>query len=240
MALLGVWLQAGCMSSGPRNEYPALGGSPGTEEKELPPSKSAKLCLKLAADLEQSGHDLEAAAEYEKARQYDPKLRISRRLGLVYERLGEYRRAQTEYEQALKENPKNAVMLNDLGYLYYSRGKWDDAEKALRDALAVNPKYDRAWINLGMTLGQKGDYPASLEAFRHAVSEAEVHSNLGFVLMTQGKRPEAKQAYRAALAREPDLIVARAALAKLENPTLPAAGSAASPDPTVLPASYRH
>ena len=230
-ALVGVGLHAGCMSPASRmanSVAPPLAGNPGTAERDLPASKSAKLCLTLAADLEKNGHDLEAAAEYEKARQYDPKLRISRRLGLVYERLGEYRRAQIEYEQALKEQPKNAVVLNDLGYLYYSRGKWDDAEKALRDALAVNPKYGRAWINLGMTLGQRGEYAESLDAFRHVVSEGEAHSNLGFVLMTQGKRQEAKQAYREAITRDPDLGVARAALAKLENPTLPAAGPGAS------------
>jgi Tfp pilus assembly protein PilF len=224
VAALGVGLHAGCMSTGNHTASPtgsAVASNPGTEERQLPASKSAKLCLTVAADLERNGHDAEAAAEYEKARQYDPKLHISRQLGLVYERLGEFRRAQTEYEQALRENPKNAVVLNDLGFLYYSRGKWDDAEKALRDAVAVNPKYARAWINLGLTLGQKDQYAESLEAFRHVVGEGEAQANLAFVLMTRGKRQDAKQAYREALARDPDLTVARAALCKLENPTLP-------------------
>src|SRR5262249_39996463 len=102
-----------------------------------------------------------------------------------------------------------------------NRGQWDEAEKSLRGAVALNPKYGLAWNNLGLTLGQKGQYSESLAAFKHAVPEPEAFANLGFVLMTQGKKEEAKQAYREALARVPDLRVAQAALVRLESPTPP-------------------
>lgn len=195
----------------------------GEPEKELPAKESAKLCLTLAESMEQNGHDLEAAAEFEKARQHDPKLKVSRRLGMAYERLGEFKSAQTEYERAAKEDPKDAAPHNDLGYLHYSRGKFAEAEKHLRDAIALNPKYDRAWINLGLTLGQQRKYDESLEAFQKAVSPGEAYANLAFVFLSQGKREEAKQSYREALKRDPDLRVARTALAKLDaSSTLPA------------------
>ena len=72
-------------------------------------------------------------------------------------------------------------------------------------------------------------YGKALEAFQHAVCPAEAHSNLAFTLTTQGKREEAKQAYRQALAMEPNLLIARQALAKLEQPDATKAGAGQSP-----------
>lgn len=232
---VGLVLQAGCLNSSRRSEdliAPLASGAP-PKEKELPPDESAKLCLNMAEAMERSGHDMEAAMEFEKARQYDPKLKVARRLGMIYERLGEFRLAQAEYEKALQENPKDPVVYNDLGYMHYRRGRFDEAETNLRQAVALNPKYARAWINLGLTLGQKGNFDASLAAFEKAVSPAEAYSNLAFVYLSLGKREEAKQAYREALKREPDLRVARANLAKLERPmTDPAVSPARHTEPT--------
>src|SRR6185369_9509476 len=111
-----------------------------------------------------------------------------------------------------------ADLLNDLGYCYYSRGKWTDAETTLRKAVTANPQHQRAWVNLGMTLAQMERYQESFEAFTHAVPAAQAHCNLAFILTTQGKRDDAKQAYRLALNFDPGLTLARAALQKLENP----------------------
>ncbi|MCS6978044.1 MAG: tetratricopeptide repeat protein, partial [Gemmatales bacterium] len=46
----------------------------------------------------------------------------------------------------------------------------------------------------------------------------EAQVNLAFIYQTQGKREEAKEAYRKALALQPELDLARRALAKLEAP----------------------
>ncbi|MCS6977433.1 MAG: tetratricopeptide repeat protein, partial [Gemmatales bacterium] len=50
----------------------------------------------------------------------------------------------------------------------------------------------------------------------------EAQVNLAFIYQTQGKREEAKEAYRKALALQPELDLARRALAKLEAPPKPA------------------
>jgi len=192
---------------------------------ELSPASSAKVNLSMAQVMEGNGHAAEAAFHYEKARQSDPTLHVAARLARLYDRLGDAPHALAEYQRALKENPKDADVLASLGYFYYTRGQWAEAEENLRHALTLNAKHQRAWVNLGLTLGEQGQYAESLEAFRKAVSEGEAHSNLAFLLTTQGKREEAKQEYRRALELEPNLAIARRALEKLEQPgPAPAAG----------------
>jgi Tfp pilus assembly protein PilF len=155
-------------------------------------------------------------------------LHVARQLAPLYDRLGDTPHALAEYQRALKENPDDADVLNGLGYFYYSRGQWPEAEETLRRALGVNPRHARAWVNLGLTLGAQGQCAESLDAFRKVVSEAEAHSNLAFLLMTQGKREEAKKEYCRALELDPNLAIARQALDKLEHPGAPASGR---PDP---------
>ena len=193
-------------------------GNTGAAKPELSPASSAKVNLKLAEVMEKNGHLADALFHYEKARQSDPSLHIAARLARLYDRLGNEARALAEYQRALKEEPRDADVFASLGYFYYARGKWAQAEENLHHALNINPKHQRAWVNLGLTLGEQGQYAESLDAFRKAVSEAEAHSNLAFVLTTQGKREEAKQEYRRALELEPNLVIARRALDKLEHP----------------------
>jgi Tfp pilus assembly protein PilF len=185
---------------------------------ELPPAEAGQVCLGLAQSLRERGHDTDAIIMYERARQYNPKLtHVSRTLAVLYDRQGNYERAQAEYQQALRHQPDDADLHNDLGYCHYNRGKWAEAEKHLSRAVALKPDHARAWINLGMVLGQQGRYEESLEAFARVVSPAQAQCNLAFLLTTQGKRAEARVAYRQALELDPELRLARAALAKLEQ-----------------------
>jgi Flp pilus assembly protein TadD len=193
-------------------------GTAAKKEQELPIDKTADLCVALAEQLEKQGHEAEAAAQYERARQCKPSLNISRRLAVIYDRQGDYQRAIVEYEKALKHEPKNADILNDLGYCHYTHGRWADAEKCLTQAITLDSKNKRAWINLGLALGQEERYKESLEAFTKGSSVAEAHCNLAFILLTQNKFDEAKREYQKALELQPDFALAQAAVDRLNNP----------------------
>jgi Tfp pilus assembly protein PilF len=194
-------------------------------EPELPPRATAQINLKLAENFEKTGHNEEAAAFYERAREADPKLPgISKRLALLYDRLGKTDQAAAEFQKAIKAAPQDPEVLNGLGYFHYNRGQWDDAEKYLRQATTLDPQYRRAWVNLGMVLCQQQHYDDGFAAFTHAVSNAEAHSNVGFILTVQGKFNEARAEYRQALASNPNLTIARMALAKLERQESSSAG----------------
>jgi len=227
-------LASGCHTLPMPSSSDSQPGAPGTVDrggdKDLPPSEAARVCLRTAHELEKAGRIPQAIVLYEKARTDNPNLReASWRLAVLYDRLGDTARSQAEFQRLLQRNARDADVLNDLGYSYYNHGQFQYAETYLREALAANPKHARAWINLGMVLGEEGRYAESLDAFSHSVPPAQAQCNLAFVLTTQGKREEAKAAYRQALSLDPNLVIARGALEKLEH--APASNSAQSPLP---------
>jgi tetratricopeptide (TPR) repeat protein len=187
------------------------------DKQLLPPDRAAQLSLTTAQMLEKNGHEAEAVLQYEKARQYNPRLTnaTARHLAVLYDQQGEFPKAIAEYKRALQQSPKDPDLLNDVGYCYFQMAEWAEAEKWFRHAVEMNPSHKRAWTNLGMTLGQQQRYAESLEAFKRAVGPAEAQCNLAFVYSTQGKHAEAHQAYMTALNIQPDLQLARAALTKL-------------------------
>jgi Tfp pilus assembly protein PilF len=221
---------AGCQLISRENLAAANGETTPANKTELPPKAAAEVCLATADNLDNAGRGDEAIALYEKARQKGGNTpHISRRLALLYEQQENFGKALDEYKQLLSKSPKDADLLNDIGYCYYNQGNWVEAEKYLRQAVAVNSKHARAWINLGMTLAQSHQTAESLEAFTKVVSPAEAQCNLAFIFMTQKKLDEAKAAYRHALTLDPDLALARAALAKLEQPAAPPAPATTRP-----------
>ncbi len=207
---------------------------------ELPNKESARLCLRTAQEYEKSGETEEAIRLFEKARAADPTTAkvASRRLAVLYDSTGDFGKAMTEYEALLKAHPKDADLLNDLGYSYYSRGDWANAESCLLKAVQFDPNHKRAWINLGLTQAQLGKWDESLQTFSKVVRPAEAHSNLAFVLAAQGKTAEAMAQYREALTLDPNLRAAQTALAHLDKPITPGAATAkpARIDPAIAAA----
>jgi tetratricopeptide (TPR) repeat protein len=201
---------------------PAASPTTTVKHHDLPNDESAKVCFATAEALEQGGKNAEAIALYERARQLDNHFAIpaTRKLAALYDRTGDFDRALVEYRRGLTENPKDAELLNDLGYGYYCRAEWAEAEKNLRKAVAANPKVQSAWVNLGMTLAQMNRYDESLTAFGKVVTPAQARCNLAFIQFTQGKMEEAKQNYESALKLEPGLQIARVALQKMSNSNL--------------------
>lgn len=226
LGLLGALVPAGCQSFAPAVAATLAGPTPapGTEaalskKAELSNAEQVKLCMTTAETLERGGKYAEAIGLYLRARELDARSdRPTRRLAVLYDRIGKFDQAQEEYERALRKTPEDANLCNDLGYSYYNRGQWRESEKYLRKAVALNPKHATAWNNLGMVLAQEEAYGEALEAFAKVVSPARAKCNVAFILTTQGKREQAKQTYREALALEPGLQLAHAALGKLEHP----------------------
>jgi Tfp pilus assembly protein PilF len=201
----------------------------GVPIKELSPKKAAEVCLAAAKELDAQGHEAEAIALYERARGHNAAVEdISQRLAVLYDRQGNSTKAREEYCKALAESPRDADLLNDIGYFFYQRGQWDDAEKWLKQAIDSEPKHQRAWTNLGLVYGQQGHYQLSYAAFCKVVSPAAAHSNVGAMLAQNGHHQLADQALRQALALEPDLQQSHVILAHLET-------KATNPAATPLP-----
>jgi Tfp pilus assembly protein PilF len=188
------------------------------EEALLPGPQAAELCCTAAESLAKDGFLAEAIAQYNQARDHDPRRTdIARRLAILCEQQGDFERAQSEYRRALDEHPRDASLLNDVGYFNYQRGNLAEAEKWLRQSLQINPSSPTAWVNLGLVLGSQGRFDESYDAFAKAVTPAQARSNVGVLMAKLGRTDEAKQAFQQALDTEPDLKQARSFLSVLEQ-----------------------
>jgi Tfp pilus assembly protein PilF len=213
---------------------------------ELPPDKSAELCLAVAQEYDKAGRDADAIFQYERARKLNPKLEVSRRLAVLYDRSGETGKALVEYRAALEAHPRDAGLLNDFGYFHLVRDNFAEAERYLRAALEINPRQSRAWVNLGMALGYQKRFAESYEAFARAVSPAEAYYNVGLILTQWTKeepehKEEARKALRQALACDPNMHKAQTLLAFLDDPaSLPNDPFARKLKPSRSPAKPAH
>lgn len=196
-----------------------IGGSAVATDAKLSDREAAEIQFSVAEELDKNGFMHDAAERYEKARQLDSKYKhVCRKLAVLYDKMGNDRRALEEYDDAIKLAPKDPDLMNDLGYCHYNRGRWTDAETCFRHAIAINPKHKRATINLGLALAQQNRFDEATEAFMKVTRAAEAKANLAFVLAAQGKKAESKSMYQEALKLEPGLAIAQNGLASLEAP----------------------
>ena len=214
-------LVGGCRSlTSKRSEAPEVPlTQSAAEAQELPASLAAKACLATAVGLSKKDFYAEAAIQYEKARQYDPSLEVSRPLAVLYARLGLTERASAEFALAIAAAPGDADLLNDAGYFYSARESWEEAETLLTRAVKANPAHAKAWNNLGLVLTRTDRAAEGYAAFARVLKPAEAAYNVGLLLAGQGEIPAARENLEKALALDPKLDDAKVVLARLgESP----------------------
>ncbi len=230
LIVAGLIISTGCRATTGENGFPQdikpalLVGPEATSQApppiELPAKQTAQLCLRTAHEYEKNGQTTEAIRLYEKARSLDRKAsgEASRRLAVLYDKVGEFTKSTNEYESLMVAHPKDANLLNDYGYSCYSRGDWTGAETALLRAVELDPKHKRAWVNLGMAQSQQDKWDESYKSFCQAIKPAGAHCNIAFALAAQGKKDEARAQYQQALTLDPSMRVAQSGLARLDMP----------------------
>ena len=71
-------------------------------------------------------------------------------LGLAYFAQKEYDKAQQAFQQAIRQDERDAVAYNHIGVIYRIQGKFEDANQAYQSAIKNNSKYAQAHLNLGI------------------------------------------------------------------------------------------
>jgi len=130
--------------------------------------------------------------------------------------------AAQEFEHALSLNPGLAYASYVLGNLYYSQGRLNEALANYQSALMHKPdSWYAAYIHNGLgnvQLGLGNTEQAIIE-YQTAVAlspvYAEAYANQGNAFAKQGRILEAKKAYEAALALNPNLSLTRRSLEAL-------------------------
>ena len=123
--------------------------------------------------------------------------------------------ADNHYEAALRKQPRNANLLNDIGYSHWLRGGDKQAEKMLLEALAVDPGHKGATLNLGTLYGKQGRYEDAYALLRKGSNEAETQQYMA-KLFPQDRRT------RNGSSREQDLAMIQPAAGQRSALPMPA------------------
>lgn len=180
--------------------------SEGLRLRSIDQQTKAEACRLTALELAAAERDEHAIAQFEQARQLDPNLKgVAHPLAVLYDRQGRLDAAQREYDRALKEDSRNADVLNDFGYFLYSRGDFAGARQRLEQAIARNAQHPKARINLAMIMAAEERYDEAFVHFEHALGPAAAHHNIGLLKLRSGMQDEGLAHLREASTGDPSL-----------------------------------
>ena len=160
--------------------------------------------------------------------------------GISYERAKDWPKAEADFQEALRLNPDQPVVLNYLGYSWVDRGEHlDEAFKMLRKAVALRPEDGFIVDSLGWADYRLGDYAGAVKELERAIAlkpgDPTINDHLGDAYWRTGHKLEAQFQWNHArdLKAEPDDLPA--ILDKIAH-GLPDAKPTASADSNAAPA----
>ncbi len=135
----------------------------------------------------------EALSYYEEKVQENPGTPSSARyrvkLGSIYLRLGEYRKAVSEFITAIATDSSIAEAHYNLGYSYQMMGDDDLAIAEYKNAVSINPEYAEAYNNLGLLMIEKGFAKEGISNLKKSLQNNEkfapAYYNLGAVYVSK-------------------------------------------------------
>jgi len=111
------------------------------------------------------------------------------------------------YQEILKTEPKNAVVLNMIGIAYLNMSNFNQAKKYFERSAKADKKNPSPVNNLGMVWYQQKNYGRAIREYQRAVAiapgEPGTHANLGFAYYRTKKYAEAAAEFRKALQLDP-------------------------------------
>ncbi len=152
-------------------------------------------------------------------------------LGRVAARKGETNRAIQLYETILEKDPSMSVAKSELAYLLAEKGK--DLDRALRMAKEAQQSMTSdvsAADTVGFVYLRKGQNEAALTQFRRAIElnkdrpstlEPMLNYHIGLALAALDRNDEAADAFREALAIDPNFLRADDARRRIEAAARP-------------------
>lgn len=165
-----------------------------------------------------------AITQYEEALALRPRHAEARNaLGAALLTLGKSAAAEAQFRQAIADKPKLAEAHINLGVVLSATQRLQDAENALRGALKLKPADPSARSHLGQILLHRGRLDLARIEFEKAAKvapgNAGVLFGLGVLARSEGRFDEAQDLFRRALAADPQMGTAWAAIAGLRTMT---------------------
>jgi Tfp pilus assembly protein PilF len=82
---------------------------------------------------------------------------------------GRLEEAATQYEKAVKVDPRLAIAWHNLGVVSVGLGKHHAAQSAYKKAIEIQPTYAMAHYNLGVLLDLEGNFDDALLSYQRAI-----------------------------------------------------------------------
>lgn len=134
--------------------------------------------LVAAGKVEQAIPILEAAE-----RNGDRDWRVMSALGTAYDQTGLYQKARDQYALALKADPQNLVVMNNMAMSYALEGNLGQAETELRaaDALPRSKTVPRIRQNLALVVGLQGRFDEATKLAQDDLPPEQVQENMAYL-----------------------------------------------------------
>lgn len=132
----------------------------------------------LAKYYQERGRHKEAIEELEKTISIDlAYVKAYNRMGVSYDKLGNFPRAVAYYKNALALNPELDYVLNNLGYSYILQGRYDEAVKLLKKAVNLNSRNKLYHNNLGLAYAKDYKFEKAIKEFKLTANREISHFN---------------------------------------------------------------
>lgn len=175
--------------------------------------------MTLGLILEREGKPEQALPLYERAVAIRPYHPAAINLGAALLKQGRGDEAIAIFEAALRGDPTNRILRNNLAAARAKARQFSEAEKLLMGLVVEDPRDGDARLNLGKLYVRAGKPQFAEEQFRALVSmepnSGEGHLQLGLVLLALQRRDDATEEFRRAIEVDPGQVNARAQLAVL-------------------------
>ncbi|MDR3335592.1 MAG: tetratricopeptide repeat protein [Treponema sp.] len=140
--------------------------------------------------------------------------------GILLARNGDLEEAVAVFNALLKENSRDADVMNNLAVVYRRQGKDQDALGALLDAIDIDPTKAEFQYNLGKVYKQLGNFKSASMAYAKAVESAPdlipSYINLGAAYFRLNEFGKALYAFKSGLKADPSNLLMQSGLEAVE------------------------
>jgi type IV pilus assembly protein PilF len=160
LATMGLMVLAGCTSN--------------SNLTKPQPERAAEINLELGIEHLRKGNLQQAKDKIDRALEQNPRYgRAHLIAGMLYNRLGDERQAESHYERAISLEPKNPEFKNNYAVYLCQQKKYDRGRKIALEA-AADPLYktpEVAFLNAGNCALTNGDMKTAEDDFRKALAQ---------------------------------------------------------------------
>ena len=162
----------------------------------------------LSVILADKGFNEEALSNLEYLEKYFPDdADISYNIGIIYEKLKDFEKAEKAYEKALSISHQADFYYN-LGEVLINLNKWDAGIEAFKEVLKTDPNDSNCYFNLGVCYLNKENLKLAEDNFTKAIElnpkDLYAHFYLGNIYQEQGLTNFAEDCYKKVLEISPD------------------------------------